>query len=634
MKVVERVLDVDSNMTGERVGMTIAADALAHIMSVLTDLYSNPVLAVIREYSTNAFDAHVEAGVKRPIEVTLPTALAPFFRVRDYGFGLNVEDIRNIYSQYGTSTKRDTNDAVGMLGLGCKSALTYTDQFTVSGTKDGVTTQVSVSRDEDGSGSMTIVAEYESDEPSGVEIIIPVKSHNNFERYARDFFRFWSEGTVLVNGEAPKRVDGIWLTEDLLLMENSDGYDYIVMGNVAYPMEHDYRNNYALVAFVPIGDVQFTPSREALQMTTKTKDAITAIKKRVEAEKDAAVERMVNEAPTKQEALTALLQANRLGFKTTPKYKGDEIPLVVKAPNDGRFIFAKVKSYYREKGWSAEKQIMAQSYRTSVWLTGYTSDTFSGYKREKLTQWAEKNNIKVDRFILVESVPPELDGWINGDTVKPWAEVEAEKIVRAKTALQSGRVSGSYTGYIDGDWQSTILAEDIDTTNPVVYGGKYDDRPSFLKKYTYVELGQNRIAKFKRDFPMAQTTREALSAEAKKWEATLTMDDLLNLTILTTIRANNLDPLKKLDETLINDSSLSQLVTVAKLKTDLLSKYQQYASFVTIKLPRWDNPTESYPLLTPVLTGRAYYDTISLTGKNADHFYLYVNAVHAAGTEA
>src|ERR1035437_10098491 len=99
MKPEARVMNVTSTLQGERVGMSIDEGALAHIMSVLTDLYSDPEMAVIREYSTNALDAHVEAGVTRPIEVTLPSALSPYLKIRDYGTGLDVEDIRTIYSR-------------------------------------------------------------------------------------------------------------------------------------------------------------------------------------------------------------------------------------------------------------------------------------------------------------------------------------------------------------------------------------------------------------------------------------------------------------------------------------------------------------------------------------------------------
>src|SRR6476469_3924392 len=144
-------MDVTSTLQGVKISMKINEDALTHIMSFLTDLYSDPEMAVIREYSTNAYDAHVEGFVDRPIEVTLPTNLSPFFRVRDYGAGLDEDDIREIYSQYGASTKRESNDVNGMLGLGCKSALTYTDQFTLTGIKNGICTEVAISRDENGS---------------------------------------------------------------------------------------------------------------------------------------------------------------------------------------------------------------------------------------------------------------------------------------------------------------------------------------------------------------------------------------------------------------------------------------------------------------------------------------------------
>src|SRR6185437_4514816 len=146
-------------MGGDKIGMTVNQDSLAHIMSVLTNLYENPLLAIIREYSTNAWDSHVAAGQTRPIEVTTPNMLTSTLKIKDYGVGMDKEDIRNIYSQYGASTKRGTNEQTGMLGLGCKSALTYTGQFNIIAVKAGIKTSVVVSRSEDGYGVMEIVDE-------------------------------------------------------------------------------------------------------------------------------------------------------------------------------------------------------------------------------------------------------------------------------------------------------------------------------------------------------------------------------------------------------------------------------------------------------------------------------------------
>ena len=68
-----------------RTAMTFDENSIAHLMSVLTDLYSDKPLAVIREYSTNALDAHRAAGNTAPIEVTLPSTLHGAGRHRLHG---------------------------------------------------------------------------------------------------------------------------------------------------------------------------------------------------------------------------------------------------------------------------------------------------------------------------------------------------------------------------------------------------------------------------------------------------------------------------------------------------------------------------------------------------------------------
>src|SRR4051794_3841103 len=116
-------IQIESTVTGDRVPMTLDETALVHIMSVLTNLYSDPEYAIIREYATNAWDAHIEAGILRPIEVVTPTDLSPYLSIQDWGVGLDKDGIERIYSKYGASTKRESNDFNGQLGMGCKSAL-------------------------------------------------------------------------------------------------------------------------------------------------------------------------------------------------------------------------------------------------------------------------------------------------------------------------------------------------------------------------------------------------------------------------------------------------------------------------------------------------------------------------------
>lgn len=634
MKVEARVLDVTSTLEGERVGMTIDEGALAHIMSVLTDLYSDPEMAVIREYSTNAFDAHIEAGVDRPIEVTTPTQLAPFFKVRDFGFGLDAEDIRNIYSRYGTSTKRDSNDVVGMLGLGCKSALTYTDQFTLRGIKDGVCTQVIISRDEDGSGSMTIVDEYETDEDSGVEVVVPARQHNGFDHKSKDFFRFWDKGTVLVDEMEPKRIDGMWIADDLLLTEDTDE-SYVVMGNVAYPVPSEgftHGKRFNTVAFVEIGAVQFTPSREALQMTAKTKAALADVRARVEAEKQAALERIIESSTTHQEALNNLLAAKRMGYKGKGEWRGKEIPIQF-ARNQGtdqRFIVVRGIKYKGQRDWSRESIVQAGNSKF-IWLVNYEGTDWTASKRAKLDQWVAEKELEVGRdnsFILIDTLPD--TEWIPADQVFDYAEVNAQKIAR-KATTQSGRPPGSYKGYQNGLWLNAIEADTIDASKPIFFvKNGYDSNSMNIVRnlhgndFTYVILGNNRIAKFKRDFPTAQEINEYVKKAASDWQKSLTKAD--KLAIHAAIR-RDFQALRTLDENEVNDPALREAIAASKGQQALLDKYNLFRYTVDVDLGRSENPLDKYPLLT------RSYQYGSISGAEKIHVYLYVNAVFAAGKD-
>lgn len=300
--------------------------SIGHLMSVLTDLYSDPELAVIREYSTNAWDSHRSAGITDPIEVELPTALRPIFVARDHGTGLSLDEVMNHLTKYGWSSKRESDNEVGMLGLGFKSALTYTSQFTVKATKNGMRATVLVTRDKDGCGAIQVVDTVATSDRNGVEVQVPVRSNvPQFNEKAHKFFSFWDPGTVLVNGHAPasffdpstRTGDDLVLDPDLIVTtrDNID-HDYIVMGNVAYPIDWgrvtpplrnptNYRisSGNRIVARVPIGTIDFTPSREALHLTERSIDVLESVADYVRSFLVICAQQNVDDAPNSIEAM-------------------------------------------------------------------------------------------------------------------------------------------------------------------------------------------------------------------------------------------------------------------------------------------------------------------------------------------
>ena len=114
----------------DSVNCTIDAEDMRYVASLLRNNYSNPTLAVVREISANALDANMEANVTRKVEVAVPSRLNPTFSVRDFGGGLSQDEVFNLYSKYGKSTKRNSNNYIGAFGIGKFAPLSYGNNFT------------------------------------------------------------------------------------------------------------------------------------------------------------------------------------------------------------------------------------------------------------------------------------------------------------------------------------------------------------------------------------------------------------------------------------------------------------------------------------------------------------------------
>jgi hypothetical protein len=276
----------------------IKQEGLSHIFNVLRNqLYSDKILAVIREYSTNAIDAHVEVSKGTlPIEVSLPTKLKLEFKVRDYGRGLTDEQISQVYAMYGESTKRGTNEQIGQLGLGCKSAFAYGDNFVINSYVKGIKTSYNAFIDPSQVGRISRLSVEKSKEESGIEIVIPVKMDDVDEFYTKavNLFKYFQICPTI------KGAKGRNLEEDLsekIVIEAddkswqlTDGNAVAIMGNIAYEIDNYALNlswssdatdrllyellNAGIRLHCKIGELDIAASREALQYTDQTKGVL------------------------------------------------------------------------------------------------------------------------------------------------------------------------------------------------------------------------------------------------------------------------------------------------------------------------------------------------------------------------
>lgn len=306
MKVEENNRFVTTVGNFESVEFEVQRHNMRHLMSILRDqLYSDKTLAPIREYSCNAYDANVENGKKDvPIKVTLPTTLFPEFKVRDYGKGISYENMKNIFCSYGESTKRNSNEFIGQLGIGSKSGFAYGDNFLVTSYMNGKKITYNCVLDKSGVGALLHLTTEDTNEETGLEITIPVKHTDliNFKLKSLNFFKYWNvyPNIVGISEEELNQNKNKNTTEPML---NGDGWEiypqgsnggaFVVMGNISYPMTwdlvYDYNSRYKNTSFTPfynflttgrvvlrmdIGSVEFAPSREALQYTEKTINSI------------------------------------------------------------------------------------------------------------------------------------------------------------------------------------------------------------------------------------------------------------------------------------------------------------------------------------------------------------------------
>lgn len=663
----DKTSDVETltNLGSDRLKMGIDMDGLVHITDLLTNMYSDEELAVLREYSTNALDAHKQAGQTRPIEVTLPCGTYDLptekrprtLKIQDWGIGLSAEELAEVYSLYGKSTKDDSNDYNGMMGIGGKSGLVSTfGTFTITAIKDGTQTVVHVGRNEASEPVMDLVSVSETDEPNGVTIELPAPRRNGLRNKAAALFQFWPEGTVLVDGRAPDRLkpklrinDHVWIV-DRIDTVNYSATDWIVMANVPYPVDMgaNLASGYSLVVFVPTGAVSIAPSREALRMTQKTKDEIA----RLRAEYDQAVKSVMQDAVSKaknrREAIKVALEWRKtlasngdftvkFGNVTLPTWFQVGEVTVKNARKDDKVAGGIIVTRHgddKKSRHDRQEKIFVGTLMDAVLVDGYPVDrVFTSLHKQKLEQWAKDHGIKPEHFVLTEKKI--AHGWTDPKYRVKWEE--AKKIKR-QNAGGSGpyAIKGSYPMWVKGEFFNHHPAANINARNPIFWcdsdwmGHKYgynrksrSTRQLLFERYpnaTVVELTNNRINKFKRDFPSARHARTIIDEIYAEIRGSVS---LLKLKRFAIEEDGNVGLLRRMDVDRVDDPAIKKAIRWAKTKFDRKAKESldvrlqeigRYYRHDDMKF-EWKNPINRYPLAS---------------ASNIEHTYLYINAVYAA----
>jgi hypothetical protein len=196
--------------------------------------------------------------------------------------------VMTLYTTYFESTKGDSNDFIGALGLGSKSPFSYVDSFTVVSRHDGMRRTYTAYIAEGGMPTIALMDEASTDEGNGIEVSMPVELDDfyTFRTKVEFVLRRFDPLPVIRGGRA-----------DLTAPK------YLVNGPNWGLREHDYKSSFAIQGTVPypisatgarltedekeiaglgidmrfeIGELEVAASREALQYDARTIAAIKA----------------------------------------------------------------------------------------------------------------------------------------------------------------------------------------------------------------------------------------------------------------------------------------------------------------------------------------------------------------------
>lgn len=428
---------VKGNVGSNSVAMTIDPEAMEHIMSVLTNMYSNNHLAVAREYVANALDSHTEAGQTRPVEVISPSDWEPRLIIRDFGVGLSADEILNVYGVYGRSTRREDNNSIGGLGLGSKSGFTLSGQFVVTGIKNGEKTVALFSLDSNGAPTMEVLAQSSTDESNGVTVSIAVDNVGRMKNAIASLSRTWPKDRILVDGSPLRNNvydDATDVGGGVFLVDASWGLT-VDMGGVAYSVPISVLNELGktdalstrgqvwlrltgnrmgIIARVPIGGVAIAPNRETLRNTPKTLETLNNILDQVGSWYTAEFSRICSEAASGVEASVLLFQHTGLmgqSFMRSMSWNGSVLKdMVLNFPNI-------TLEYNRGRHSAVEstrplvlKSVMSEKYyRGNLFVTGVKPED-SNKVRRLATRYLL--NGEHDQIVVVEDAKGSV-GWFS-----------------------------------------------------------------------------------------------------------------------------------------------------------------------------------------------------------------------------
>jgi hypothetical protein len=254
------------------------------LFHLLSNIYKNPIGSIVREYASNAWDANKE--VKNDSKAIIVKIQSEennsFIEFEDFGPGLTTDRLYNVFKDYLSSTKEDTNDLIGGFGLGSKSFFSYTDSFKIITYVDNVEYIYLYAKNSNGIPDITLLSTSPSNRENGTIIKGLIKNLSDAEEFKKETknqLKYFPNLILVINDELYSDYK-LLETEDFIINTSYTKQLELCLGNVKYNIDYNEISELAKYAHLSvslkfkIGELQPTPNREDLLYSEESKKII------------------------------------------------------------------------------------------------------------------------------------------------------------------------------------------------------------------------------------------------------------------------------------------------------------------------------------------------------------------------
>lgn len=320
MKLKTTKSSVQTSDNFQSLNFSIKNEDMGIILDILrSKMYKHPISSICREIASNSRDANREAGKsKTPIRIELDKNEGIFsvgesvIAFHDDGVGISPDRMADVFVNYGSSTKRDTNKQTGGFGLGAKTPFAYSDQFAIITRYDGTEYTYIAAIEENNTGKMYLVTSSKTDNCNGTSVIIPVQN-NDISSFEREVIKATILWTVKPNyigfsrQAIPENISKENIDNGFIAKLNNTSYFsdaiYLLIDDIPYPVDREqfsdlkipsYNNGAVLFLSFKTGELNISANREQIRydestikkITKRYNDIIETLKKRVESDFD------------------------------------------------------------------------------------------------------------------------------------------------------------------------------------------------------------------------------------------------------------------------------------------------------------------------------------------------------------